>query len=426
MARRNHVNAGSPVPDRNLWVVPRQWLVLLAALVLLPWVIAAAFYARVAGDSAPAAGATSARAEAPALIKGDRRPWGTLELTPIAISPPLELVPTNWGAIEPPEWHVPTTDRDVAAEFLLRSGLPPEQVKSLVVGARAEAGGLVVTPDPALVRGLHPSVRASIYLELAKNPRNERQRNAYRFLAPTNEMWLQGAPISPRTRELVQSLLYRIGDFAYFADVDLVRPEITDPAELQRLAKRLFRDSTLLVRLRIDSPSMIEAAVEYWGRGGRRTDIRPVLESVASSADRSIDITHLLPPLAREHLYRYPRVSLKDLEKPSLANCFWTALNFFNAEPDDRYLDWRHAIERLKQDYTIVHDDLQLGDVVAFRDSAGNYFHVAVHLADGLVFGKNGTSHLNAWTILPVERLKGYYVEYADEWNVEYYRRKDL
>jgi hypothetical protein len=171
----------------------------------------------------------------------------------------------------------------------------------------------------------------------------------------------------------------------------------------------------------------VEAAAEYWGRGGRRTDIRPLLESIAAAGPgRSIDISHLLPPMARQHLYRYPRISLKDLEKPAFANCFWTALNFFNAELDDRLLDPPVAIERLKRDYYIVQDEFQLGDIAAFAGSDGVYFHASVYLADGLVFGKNGTSPLAPWTIVPLDRLKGYYVDRADDWNVVYYRRKDF
>jgi hypothetical protein len=84
------------------------------------------------------------------------------------------------------------------------------------------------------------------------------------------------------------------------------------------------------------------------------------------------------------------------------------------------------GVEALKQDYYVVQDGLQLGDIAAFFDGRGNLFHVAVHLADGLVFGKNGTSRLAPWTILPIDRLKGHYPEYADDWHVTFHRRNDL
>lgn len=412
--------------ERPLWVVPRNWLVTLAALIVLPWLIAGAFYSRGSGEADPPATSRPVAADDGASARsGDRRPWGQLIITPIVISPPLEYVPSNWGPVEPPRWYFQRATRAQLEQFLASAGVSSEQTAQLLTRVRSEGHDLIVEPDPTLVRRLAPNVRAEIYRELAMSPRNHRQRDAYRYYASSSEVWLTGL-ISPGTRQLVEPLTYRIGDFVYFADIDLVRPAITDPAELQHLAKRLMREATLLVRLRLDE-SQLDAAVEYWGRGGRRTDIRPLLESIVMGGqDPSIDISHLLPSLPREHLYRYPRITLGDLEKPSLVNCFWTALNFFNVEPDDRYLNAAIAMDALKRDYFIVHDNLQFGDVAAFVDPAGGIFHAAVYLADGLVFGKNGTSHLSPWTIVPMDRLKGYYLEHADHWQVVYYRRKDF
>ena len=87
-----------------------------------------------------------------------------------------------------------------------------------------------------------------------------------------------------------------------------------------------------------------------------------MLESAAdNSFNHSVDITYLLPDLARRLLYRYQKIGLAELEKSQLDNCFWTALNFFNDDPDDRLLDPKFALERLQQDYYLVHDELQLG-----------------------------------------------------------------
>lgn len=434
MAKRNATESESRPRDprtapggRPLWVVPGRWLVVVCALIVVPWLIVATFYSR--GSRSAAAGATNAGAPAATgtPVGGDARPWGQLVVTPIVISPPLEYVSSNWGPPEPPRWHFPRATRSDLERFLSTTGLPPDQVREIVTSAREDADGVVASPDPRIVRGLDPKVRADIYTQLAKSGRNGRQRDAYRFLASSGEEWLGHSLIAPRTRQLVEPYIYRVGDFVYFADIDLVRPEINDAAELQRLAKRLLRESTMVVRLRLDDISQLDAAVEYWGRGGRRTDIRPLLESIVSSGqDRTIDISHLLPGLAREHLYRYPRVTLADFDKPSFVNCFWTALNFFNAEPDDRYLDPKIAIDRLKRDYFIVQDGFQFGDIAAFVDPNGAIFHAAVYLADGLVFGKNGASHLSPWTIVPMDRLKWYYVEHADNWQVVFYRHKDF
>lgn len=441
MSRRKSIDTGNApkgapadlaVPGKTtLVVVPRLWLIVLTAMVCVPWLIAAAIYIWGVRDPSGRASEAADRApsEAGSAALGAQGPWGQLEVTPIVISPPLELVPTNWGPIEPPRWHFPQTSHKALEQFLASAGLDSRQVAELLSSARFDPriNGLVVSPSRDLVKALSPEVRASIYVQLAKSPLNDRQRNAYRHFGSSAAAWLGRSRIPPEIVKLVEPFVYPVGDFLYFSDIDLVRSEVGDGPQLQRLAKGLLREATVLVRLRLSDDSQVDAVAEYWGRGGRRTDIRPLLESIAAGGpQRSIDISHLLPPMARQYLYRYPQISLKDLEKGALVNCFWTALNFFNARPDDRFLNAAYAVETLKRDYHIIHDQFQLGDIAAFADSNGNHFHAAVYLADNLVFGKNGTSSLSPWTIVPIERLKGYYVEHAGDWNVTFYRRNDL
>jgi hypothetical protein len=183
----------------------------------------------------------------------------------------------------------------------------------------------------------------------------------------------------------------------------------------------------VLVRLSVADPGEVEALADYWGRGGRRIDLRPLLESVAGAGpDASIDIVHLLPTFARHHLYRYPKVSTADYDKPLLANCLWTALNFFRNVPEDRFLDVNVALETLKREYYVVEHGYQLGDIIGFVDDEGDLFHVAVYLADDLVFTKNGTSPMAPWTIVSTDYLKGYYHRRADDMRLIYHRRNDL
>jgi len=138
------------------------------------------------------------------------------------------------------------------------------------------------------------------------------------------------------------------------------------------------------------------------------------------------DVIHLLPSLARNHLYRYPKLTAADLDTSILANCLWTALNFFALEPDDRFLDVETSLDTLKNDYYIVEDGFQLGDVVAFLDENGMLYHAAVYLADGLAFTKNGTSPMAPWTIMSVEHIRAFYNVRAENARLIYHRRKDL
>jgi hypothetical protein len=306
------------------------------------------------------------------------------------------------------------------------AGLSEEDVEHLRASAQPDSsGGVVLSPDAALVRGLAPNVRARLYAELAKNPLNFDQLSAFRFHGTSVEDWL-GPDVAPEARKLVEPLVYRDGDFLFLADLESVRAQIGSGPALQHLIKRLLAQATVQVTLDVDDPAQVDSLAEYWGRGGRKVDILPVLESAAdNSFNHSVDITYLLPDLARRLLYRYQKISLAELEKSQLDNCFWTALNFFNDDPDDRLMDPKFALERLQQDYYLVHDELQLGDIVALSDQKLNIFHVAVYLAEDLVFTKNGYFSLAPWTIVPMDRLKGHFAEHRDDWRVTYYRRKD-
>jgi hypothetical protein len=417
--------------------VPRRWLAALLVIVTAPWLVVGALWMWPADGADGGEPAVAAGAPSPALVG----PWGELVVTPVTISPPIEYVSRTWGELQPSVWHFPPMTGDELETQLVSFGIGRDDAVRLRNTARSAApvSGLFVVPDAALVAGLTPDVRARTYLWLGRSavsgytdkPINFDQVSSYRFFGDSIDEWLN-APLSPETRRLVEPYIYRHDGFMYFADIEQVRSGISDADELQRLAKRLLRHATVLAYLRVPEASAVDRVAEYWGRGGRRTDLRPLLESVKRSASGTaglegvIDISHLLPVLARDHLYRYPRPSVEDLERPLLANCLWTVLNFFNPEPDDRYLDPAVSMAALKSDYYLVQDNFQLGDVVAFSDRHGNLVHVAVYLAGDLLFSKNGTAPLSPWSILPLDRFKGHYVEYGDDWQVTYHRRKDM
>jgi hypothetical protein len=405
--------------------MPRSWLAGLAALFAVPWLALGAVYvADRARDGAPASAGRT-----PAGVEAGQGPWGRLALSPIVISPPIEYVSIDFGPLEPPVWRFPSAPLQQVEAFLASAGLPPDVIARVRASARPDpaTNGVVAAPDPELLRSFSPAVRARIYTVLARTPLNAPQAHSYRFHGESASAWLDGGPISPATRQLVEPLIYSDGGFQHFADLGLVRASIDDEDELRALAKVLSRQSTVLIRLSVPTAGDVPALAEYWGRGGRRTDLHPLLESVAGrEPDRSVDVLHLLPVFARNHLYRYPRLTAADFDRPVIANCLWSSLNFFSDAPDDRYLDVDTALATLKRDYFIIEDAFQLGDIVAFLDAQGNIFHAAVHIADGLLFTKNGTSPMAPWTIMSTEAVKGYYRSRAAEPRLMYHRRKGL
>lgn len=411
--------------------VPRFWLLAGLALLVLPWIAVGALYLGSGDARMPDAATAATAATAGPPRPASHGPWGRLTLTPIIVSPPLEYVAADWARddTQPYRWYFPGTSPDVMHAFLSSTGLTAQQISSLESTARPDERirGLTLQPDLALLKSLGPEVRARLYTQLARTHLNSDQANSFRFFGAAAGDWLSHSLMAPATRQLVEPLIYRDGDIMHFADAAIVRAEIQDAAERQKLAKTLLRQSTMLVRLAVGDASDVPALAQYWGRGGRATDVRPLLESVAGAGSGAeIDIVHLLPSFARSRLYRYPRITTGDLQKPALANCLWTSLNFFRTEPDDRFLDVNAALSALRQDYHIVESNYQLGDVVALLDGEGDLYHVAVYLADDLVFTKNGTSPVSPWTIMPLQRVKDYYRNQSQDPRLIYHRRNDL
>lgn len=426
-AKNAHTTPGA-ARETPIVAVSRAWLIALTALLIVPWLVAGGIYIWGSGEKAAPFPAPS-EMDTPAE-PGAAGPWGRLTVTPIIISPPIEYVAADWKRSEvSDEWHFPGVTTEMLEAFLLSSGMSRDEIASVKSSARSDprTHGLIVTPHLELVRKMNPEVRAHLYLQLGKSSLNFDQADAFRFFGASSDAWLTGSLISQRTRQLVEPLIYRDGDYLLFADAELIRSQVRDIEELRRLAKTLLRQATMLVRLSVKEGSDVERLAEYWGRGGRRTDLRPLLESiVCANQDQSIDIVHLLPTFARNHLYRYPKITTADLDRPMLSNCLWTALNFFRDQPEDRFLDGNVALSSLKQDYYIVESGFQLGDIVAFLDAGGNLFHVAVYLAADLVFSKNGTSPVSPWAITTIDRLKGFYRQRAANPRLIYHRRKDF
>lgn len=401
--------------------MPKAWLLLLAGLIVVPWVVVAALY--FGGRTTPEVG-PQVEGTGP-ITQATRGPWGKLTLTPIVISPPLEYVPADWGRNAAAEWVFPEATPDVVAAFLGSTGLSPEHIAQLMPRARQESRirGVVINPPAEVVRALSPDVRARLYTQLSKSTLNFDQAQSFRFWGKTPSDWFDGTLMSASTRQLVEPLVYTDADFLHFADIESIRSQIPSPEERQYLAKALLRNATVMIRLSVDSLEEVSGLAQYWGTGGRRTDIRPLLESIAIADDsQSVDVVHLLPAFARNHLYRYPKTQTIDLTRPLLANCLWSSLNFFKDQPDDRYLDVNFALNVLRTEYYVVEHGFQLGDVLALVDDEGDLFHVAVHLADGLVFTKNGTSPVAPWTIMSVDQLKNYYRRRAENPRLIYHR----
>ena len=109
-----------------------------------------------------------------------------------------------------------------------------------------------------------------------------------------------------------------------------------------------------------------------------------------------------------------------------LPDCHWTSLNFYNFDAHQYLLDSNLATSQVLSDFVPVEPPYEFGDILFFLDTdKGDAFHSCVHLADTLVFTKNGRNVLAPWVIMTLDNVKKIYL-YKGSGRVQAYRRKDI
>lgn len=436
----NQRNPAPPLPPEDATVADTHatfrnitmWLKGLTALVIGSWILFGLYlWLRNDADGGyagrvvdPTVGMPSAHSiHTPA----GKAPWGRLTYFPITISPPLELVPeTTPPASSEVQWHFPNTNSEQLHALLSEIGLSESLQEKLVSLAEMDAGieGLTVRPTREIVLGLSPEDRSALYATLTDCPENLDQKAAFRFCGTSLDEWIGNSQLSPETRKLIEPLVYRHGSFLFFADLPSLEQSLPSPEQRSLLIEALSDESTFLMQLELSPQSDLERLVEYWGRGGRTKDVRPILESLLhTGGEQSIDVTHLLPPFARSRLYTYHVAT--EQESQDRYHCHWTSLNFFSEEPDDRFCDVKEAVRTMKEDYYHVYGSFRLGDVVAFFDSQERLLHSAVFVADDVLFTNNARGSSSPWILMKLDDMKSYFPS-RKELQIICYRRKDL
>lgn len=277
----------------------------------------------------------------------------------------MDVVPSLDEVSGATRWRLPGADRNALAGFLAGLELSDAMFEALLSRTRRSAGtaGYVIEPDEALVRALPPTVRRRLYTRLMQLPGNRRQVNAFRYWGAEAGDWLHAAELAPRVGEQVEPLIYSHGHFLFLADLPLALTAVADRRERLRLIQTLASESSLMLQLHVDEGQDIAPLVDYWGQGGRAKAVHTLFHSLAHTAGGgSIDVVHLLPPFARQRLYAYPEARAST-GRSAGRECHWTALNFFNAQADDRYTDAAAVSEAYRNDYPLVSTP-RFGDLV--------------------------------------------------------------
>lgn len=302
------------------------------------------------------------------------------------------------------------TSAQVRATMQL-AGVPDALIDHALSPALAASadGNLIITPDAELLTTLPTAARERLYAELSRDPKNFYMVEPFSLPTANFSALLRGGGLAPETIATIEKLSYTRGARTFFSDVAFVLGQLPDDAARLKVLKTLSRIPAVLVRLRVRPNSDIDKLVSYWAGapGVLAKDVRPLLESVQRlEGGGTVGLTYLLPPFARERLYTFPRSTrIGEAEM----DCHWTAMNFFRATPDDRFLDLAYTSSYIEANYYPIAAPTAYGDLVFVLDAQGGVIHSAVHIAGDIVFTKNGKTFGQPWLLMHLGDLISLY-----------------
>jgi len=371
----------------------------------------------------------TAPASDPAVFDTASGQWGQMKCAYVYLEAPASLIEEFPLPSPIPRWTFPASSLYSLPAFLTKAGLSESLISTLLAPKHLIKEGPFVhlLPPLAELEGMTPKTRALIYAELAKYPENEYQADPVLVIGTTVEEWYKGSKLRPEIISKIKQLSYARGDATAFSDIPVLLNYAQSDSEARAIFKACTRTRTLMIRLKLDKNSNAEEIIKYWsfGTGLRRKDLEPMVRSIIElDGVDDLGLVHILPALARKLLYTYPGL---DMAKHGvMPDCHWTSLNFFNYEPHEYLLDARLATSQVLEQFTPVEPPYQFADVLFFLDSTtGDAFHSCVHLADNIVFTKNGRNILSPWVLMKLDDVKKIYL-YKGEGRVQGFRRKDI
>jgi hypothetical protein len=350
-------------------------------------------------------------------------PWGQLDCSPIYLEAPDSLLASVPKPNTIPRWIFPGADGAYLRALFAKAGLPDAMQQRLLDPQRwtSQEGAICLFPLVDDLIAMTPEMREIIYPELAKTPENEFHHDPIYIFGGLDD-WLRDADLSAESQALIRKMTYRKGRALAFSDIRTLLHTARTEAEVQHIFKTATRTRTLVATLRIPPDSDPKALADYWTGGRPDSDILPLLASVSErSSGTMLDITHLVPPLARRRLYTYPTPELA--VRGRLPDCHWTSLNFFSNTRQDYFLDTRLASRRVIENYTTVQPPYRFGDVLFFNTPTGDTIHSCVYIAADIVFTKNGENALSPWILMRLGDVQDLYLQNA-QYTMQGYREK--
>jgi hypothetical protein len=409
-------------------------LILLAVLQVVPWLAIGGLVVgpRLRQDAHKLLPLVVGEKGERPVADGKLGAWGQLEYTNFDIELPDEFVflpPADQPAVR---WFFTGYSKDQVVEFLTSAGVAPSQLETLLQKGvwATSAKGTALSPDDDFILGLSAAARSKIYLLLADFPENVRQIDPVWFRPGAIDQRMEGSGLAESSIRLFKSLLYPQGSsMLLFADYEPMMRKLPDDEQRRCFVKAIHCKPAVLARLQIDANANVEGLCNYWGVGGRRKDLLPLLDAMRrlNGGWEQINVVFLLPRFMRDRLYNHPYPAASADEPKE--DCFWSALNAFNDQPDDRFNDMQYVQQVLARDYYTILDPSQLGDLIFLVTREGMAVHAAVYVADDIVFTKNGDHHTQPWILMHMQDMVDTYaVRYPKSAPMRplYYRKKAL
>jgi hypothetical protein len=349
--------------------------------------------------------------------------WGELVEVDVSLEQPEEYIAFELAKSTTSAWTFDAGSTAQVRAILLECGFTSTQAEVALSRTEPSEAGLKVFPSDDLLLALTPEVRGKLYGRLSANAANHYMAQPYRILNGGLDEKFHDSGVNRATIDLVRRLLYLRGKTLCFSDMELVLRKAPDEKTKIELLKALTRQPAVLTRVRIRPETDIDKLLGYWasGSGARAKDVRPLIESLKRlEQGGTISLMYFLPPFVRERLYTTP-LPTRSGEKGE--DCHWSALNFFNVTPDERFSDPAFTSRYIDENYYQIAKPAMLGDLVFLLDEKGGVIHSAVHVADDLVFTKNGINYAQPWILMHMKDLLALYAALDDPKTLSYRRK---
>jgi hypothetical protein len=363
------------------------------------------------------------------VFEANPGPWGRLQCAYVYLEAPKSMIESFPLPSPTPRWTFPASVLTELPAIFARAGMSEALIHSLLLPQKLvkDSNFVHVLPPLQELENLSPETRAAIYTVLSQYPENEYHSDPVLIIGTTVDEWYKGSKLRPEIIQKIKKLSYLRGETIAFSDIPALLNYAQSDSEARSIFKACTRTRNLMIRLILDKNSKPDEIIKYWtfGVGIRRKDLEPLVQSILElDGVDDLGISHLLPALARKLLYTYPGL---DMAKHGvMPDCHWTSLNFFNYEPHEYLLDARLATSQVLENFTPVEPPYQYADILFFLDNTtGDAFHSCVHLADNIVYTKNGRNILSPWVIMRLEDVKKVYL-YKGNGRVQGFRRKDI